>query len=172
MNLTRKILAATLTLLAVLVAAWPSQPEAELVVAAHDLAPGVPLTAEDLKTIKVPPELSPAGTVTHTEATGRTLTSAARSGEPLTNARLTEADPETATVAVPLATPMTNPAMPALLRPGSRVDVIGPESRVLAENASVVTLQADKLAILTMHHKAATRVASESLSHPLAITLR
>ncbi|MBB5956378.1 Flp pilus assembly protein CpaB [Saccharothrix tamanrassetensis] len=168
MNLTRKILALALTLLAALVAAWPAPSGAELVVAAHDLPAGVPLAPDDLRTIHVPPELSPTGALSRDEATGRALAAAARPGEPLTDARLLPADPDTASVAVRLA----DPAVARLLRTGSRVDVVGAELRVLADNASVVAVQADEVAVLAVSREAATRVASESLTQPVALTLR
>ncbi|MEV0679879.1 SAF domain-containing protein [Actinosynnema sp. NPDC050436] len=168
MNLLRKILATVMALLAVLVAAWPSPPGTPLVVAARDLAPGVPLTAADLRTIHAPPELSPAGPVTEAEATGRTLLSAARAGEPLTDARLTSRHPDTASVAVHLA----DPAVATLLRTGSRVDVVGAESEVLAEQASVAAVRDGEVVVLTVNREAATKVAAESLTQPVTVIVR
>ncbi len=168
MNPTRKILATALALLAVLVHLWPTPPAPELVVAAHDLPAGVPLSAADLKTIHAPPDLSPAGALTATQATGRTLVSSARAGEPLTDARLAPENPDMASVVVRLP----DTAVAALLRTGSRVDVVGPESHVLAENASVVAVHSGELAVLAVDRKAATAVASASLSDPVTVTLR
>jgi len=167
-NLTRKLAALALVLLAALVAAWPPPPAVSLAVAARDLPAGVPLAAEDVRTVQVPPELSPGGAVSREQATGRALAAAARSGEPLTDARLLPADPGTASVAVRLA----DNAVAALLRTGSRVDVVGPEQAVLADDASVVAVRGAEVVLLSMPREAATRVASESLAQPLAVTLR
>ncbi|MEU4800845.1 SAF domain-containing protein [Actinosynnema sp. NPDC023587] len=164
----RKILATVLALLAVLVAAWPAPAGTPLAVAARDLAPGVPLTSADLRTIHWPPELSPAGPVTATEAAGRTLLSAARAGEPLTDARLASRDPDAASVAVRLA----DPAVAGLLRTGSRVDVVGAESHVLAEDASVSAVRDGEVVVLVVSREAATTVAAEALTQPVTVTLR
>ncbi|RKT52458.1 SAF domain-containing protein [Saccharothrix australiensis] len=168
MNLTRKILAAVLALLAALVAAWPAPAGVELAVAARDLPAGVPLAPEDLKTIEAPPGLSPAGAISREAAEGRALRAAARSGEPLTDTRLLPAEADTASVAVRLA----DPAVGALLRTGSQVDVVGPDRQVLADDASVVAVRDAEVVLLSTSHEAATRVAAESLTHPVALTLR
>ncbi|MBW4719090.1 SAF domain-containing protein [Saccharothrix obliqua] len=166
MNLTRKLLAAAFALLALAVATWPTPPRTPVAVAARDLPADVPLTPADLKLVHVPPELSPAGAVPVDKATGRALTAPARAGEPLTDARLATPDPSMASVAVHLPGPATT-----LLRTGSRVDVIGEESAVLAEQASVTSVR-DDVVVLTLPHQAATRVASAALSQPVTVTLR
>ncbi|GAB2989437.1 SAF domain-containing protein [Saccharothrix stipae] len=164
----RRILAALLALVAIGVAVLPDNTTVDLLVAAHDLAPGVPLGPEDVRTVAVPPALSPAGAIPRSDALGRTLISAARSGEPLTDARLTPIDPDVSSVAVRLS----DSALAGLLRPGSRVDVVGPSAQVLASDASVVTVREGNLAIISTTRTAAHQIATESLTGPVALTLR
>jgi Flp pilus assembly protein CpaB len=169
-NRLRKVLACLLALLAAAGALWPSAPPPQAVVTARDLAPGVALTEADLRL--VPLAARPAGVLDTTGgAVGRALTSAARAGEPLTDVRLAAADPDAVSVAVRLA----DAGVADLLRPGSRVDVIGPEAEVLAENAAVVTVREakpDRLVVITLSRRSATRIAAVSLEQPVAVTLR
>ncbi|MEU4448658.1 SAF domain-containing protein [Actinosynnema sp. NPDC050801] len=164
----RRILAALLTLVAIGLAVLPDGATVDLLVAAHDLAPGVPLGPDDVRVIAVPPTLSPAGAIPRSDALGRALVSAARSGEPLTDARLAPIDPDVSSVAVRLA----DSALAGLLRPGSRVDVVGPSAQVLATDASVVTVREDNLVIISTARTAANHIATESLTGPVALTLR
>ncbi|MFD1150501.1 SAF domain-containing protein [Saccharothrix hoggarensis] len=161
----RRILAALLALVAVGLAVLPPSPTVDVLVAARDLPPNVPLTAEDVRAVAMPPSLSPTGTVTRPDALGRTLVSAARAGEPLTDARLGPSDPDVSSVAVRLA----DAGVAGLLRPGSRVDVVGAESRVLATDASVVAVR-DEVVVISANREAAHRIASESLANPVAVT--
>ncbi|NUS62481.1 MAG: SAF domain-containing protein, partial [Saccharothrix sp.] len=96
----RRILAGLLALVAVGLAVWPDGSTVDVLVAARDLAPGVPLGEADVRLVAVPPSLSPDGAVSQREALGRGLVSAARAGEPLTDARLAPADPGVSSVAV------------------------------------------------------------------------
>ncbi|MCE6994358.1 SAF domain-containing protein [Saccharothrix sp. S26] len=164
----RRILAGLLALVAVGVAVLPADPTVDLVVAAHDLAPGVPLGAADVRVVPVPPSLSPAGAVSQRDALGRVLVSAARSGEPLTDARLGPVDPAVASVAVRLS----DAGVVGLLRPGSRVDVVGAESTVLAADASVTAVRASEVVVLSTDRAAAHRLAAETLAGPVAVILR
>ncbi|WP_158842492.1 SAF domain-containing protein [Saccharothrix deserti] len=163
----RRILAALLALAALALAVLPGSPTVDVLVAAHDLAPGVPLTAEDVRVVAVPPSLSPAGTVSEADALGRGLVGAARAGEPLTDARLAPIDPGLSSVAVRLA----DAGVVGLLRPGSRVDVVGAESHVLAANASVVAVREGEVVVISADRAAAHRIAAESLANPVAVTL-
>ncbi|GAA0216284.1 SAF domain-containing protein [Saccharothrix mutabilis subsp. mutabilis] len=167
MNLMRKILAVLFLLVATGVAVWPAPAGVEVAVAAHDLAAGVPLTPGDVVVHRIPPELSPGGAVPVERAVGRALVSPARAGEPLTDLRLSAANPDTASVAVRLG----DPAVAGLLTTGARVDVVA-QDRVLAEAASVVAVRDGEVAVLNLDRAAATRVASESLAQPVALTLR
>ncbi|MER5262231.1 SAF domain-containing protein [Actinosynnema sp. NPDC002837] len=164
----RRILAGLLALVAVGVAVLPDGSTVDVLVAARDLAPGVPLGAEDVRVVAVPPSLSPAGALSPGDVLGRSLVSAARSGEPLTDARLTTADPGVSSVAVRLA----DAGVVGLLRPGSRVDVVGPESDVLATDASVVAVREGEVVVLSADRPAAHRLAAETLAGPVAVILR
>ena len=164
----RRILAGLLALLAVVLAVLPDDSTVDVVVAAHDLAPGVPLGAADVRVVAVPPSLSPAGAVSERDALGRALVSAARSGEPLTDARLTSADPAVASVAVRLS----DAGVVGLLRPGSRVDVVGAESTVLAADAAVVAVRDGEVVVISADRAAAHRIATETLAGPVAVILR
>lgn len=164
----RRILAGLLALTAVGLAVLPGTPAVDVLVAARDLAPGVPLTEDDLRVVGVPPPLVPAGVVSRADALGRGLVGAARAGEPLTDARLGPVDPGVSSVAVRLA----DGGVVGLLRPGSRVDVVGAESRVLAADASVVAVRDGEVVVVSANREAARRIAAESLAGPVAVTLR
>jgi pilus assembly protein CpaB len=165
----RRILAGLLALIAVGVAVLPDAPTVDVLVAARDLAPGVPLAADDVRVVAVPPALAPAGAVPEAAAAlGRALVGAARSGEPLTDARLAPVDPGVSSVAVRLA----DAGVVGLLRPGSRVDVVGAGSHVLAADASVVAVRADEVVVVSADRAAANRIAAESLANPVALTVR
>jgi Flp pilus assembly protein CpaB len=169
-NRLRKALACLLALLAAAGALWPTTPPPQAVVTARDLAPGIALTEADLRL--VPLAARPAGVLDSVQAgVGKALASAARAGEPLTDYRLVAVDQEAVSVAVRLA----DAGVADLLRPGSRVDVIGPEAEVLAENATVVAVREakpDRLVVITLTRRSATRVAAVSLEQPVAVTLR
>ncbi|MEO6083854.1 MAG: SAF domain-containing protein [Umezawaea sp.] len=166
----RKALACLLALLAAGFAFWPAPAPAVAVVAAHDLAPGVALTPSDLEL--APMARRPAGVAESVDAVvGQALTGAARSGEPITDVRLTSADPDSTSVAVRLA----DPGVAEMLRPGSRVDVVGAGAEVLAEGATVRAVREakpDRLVVLGLSRKNAVRIAAVSLEQPLAVTLR
>lgn len=161
----RQALAGLLALLAVGLAWWPAQDST--VVTARDLAPGVVLTADDLRL--VPLSTRPHGSLDSVDAAiGRVLTGPARSGEVLTDVRLARADPDQVSVAVRLA----DKGVADLLTPGSRIDVIGPDAVILAESATVVQVRPDQLVVIGLGRRGATRIAAASLERPVAVTLR
>ncbi|WNV82194.1 SAF domain-containing protein [Umezawaea sp. Da 62-37] len=166
----RQAAACLLALLAAGLALWPTPVPATAVVAAHDLPPGVALTAADLRV--APLTDRPSGVLESADAVvGQALTGAARAGEPITDVRLTPPDPDATSVAVRLA----DAGVAELLRTGDRVDVIGPDAELLAENAAVLAVhqaKPDRLVVLGLSRKNATRTAAVSLDHPLAVTLR
>ncbi|MCC8251236.1 SAF domain-containing protein [Saccharothrix luteola] len=164
----RRILAGLLALVAVGVAVLPDGSTVDVLVTARDLAPGVPLGADDVRVVAIPPSLAPAGAISAGDALGRSLVSAARSGEPLTDARLTTADPGVSSVAVRLA----DPGVVGLLRPGSRVDVVGAESDVLAADASVVAVREGEVVVISADRATAHRLATATLAGPVAVILR
>jgi len=89
----RRVVAALLTLLAVVLALRPAPaaagPSVGVLVATHDLPPGVLLTAADLRLAALPPDAVPSGALRDpAAAAGRVLAGPARAGEPLTDVRL------------------------------------------------------------------------------------
>jgi pilus assembly protein CpaB len=188
----RRLVAAALILLAAALALRPAQardgPVRPMLVAAHDLAPGVTLGAADVRVVAVPEGLRPAAALgSADEVTGRVLAGAATSGEPITGARLVGAENTrlatggSGAVAVPVR--LADPAVADLLSPGTRVDVVtadphGTAGALLAGDATVVTVRADRtektgrLVVIAMPRDTATRVASISLGQPVTVTLR
>lgn len=186
----RRIAALALVLLAAALAVLPTEhatpPTVPVLVAAHDLPPGVTLRAADVSVSQSPPSLRPAAALTTpTQATGRVLTSATTAGEPLTRARLlgpenshlTTSDPNAAAVPFRLA----DPAVADLLTPGARVDVVtvsenGPDPQILATDATVLTVRQptkdSSLVVIALPREEATRVAAAALGQPVAVTLR
>ncbi|WP_214401877.1 SAF domain-containing protein, partial [Pseudonocardia lacus] len=187
------LLAVALALAALVLALSPAEHAATVpvVVAAADVPVGR-LTPADLVVREWPAELVPEG-VAHDvpDLDGRSLVAAARAGEPITDARLVgaaqETDPGTAVVPVRLA----DPAVAAVLAPGSRVDVVTagerPDQPVVLTSDATVRAVLDPaaaaragpgsgsgalLVLISMPRSAAGRVAAMSLSGALAVTLR
>lgn len=163
----RIALAAGLAVLALVLAVRPD-PAADtrrVVVAAHDLAPGIALTAEDLTTAEHPARLVVADTPADpADLIGHTLATALAAGDPVTGLRVL--GPDLARAAVGSEQARLVPVRPAdpsvtdLVRPGDRVDVItvddpdpapvlggdpappatGPPGTVLARGAPVVMI--------------------------------
>jgi pilus assembly protein CpaB len=185
----RRLIAAALVLLAAWLALAPRPPSgvptAPMVVAAHDLAPGITLSTGDLRVVPAPVEVRPAAALgTLDEVAGRVLAGAATSGEPLTRARLVGpentrlAAGEGDAVAVPVR--LADPAVADLLTPGVRVDIVSANAdAVLASAATVITVLAEtgsvkqgRLVVLAMPRDTATRVAAASLGQEVTVTLR
>lgn len=195
--LIRRILAGTLALLAAGLALAPSakhglaaEPTVQVVVTARDLAAGTVLSTGDVALHGLPHGLVPSGVLTTTgTAIGQVLTSAARAGEPITDARLlgptqnkiATGDPDTVSVAVRLA----DPGVAELLHPGSRVDVVTAGDGqaapgVLASDATVLMVhtgalkpgEQGQLVVLAIRKDHATGVAAAALHDPVAVTLR
>jgi len=192
----RRVLAVLLIAGAVVLALQPAglagEPMASMLVTARDVPAGSTLHSGDLRVVRVPRSVLPAGVLTHRgAAAGRVLAGAARRGEPVTDARLVgrsggrlAGGPGTAAVPVRLA----DSAVAGLLQPGARVDVVTVDGdsdggRVLASAATVVTVtDADdsqlggrgrgRLVLLGLPARAATRVAAVSLNQPVTVTLR
>jgi pilus assembly protein CpaB len=192
----RRVVAVALVLLAAVLAVRPdgqrTAPAERIVVAARDLRPGVELQRADLLLRELPVAAVPAGTRQNRAAfTGRVLVSAARSGEPITDARvlgrantaLTATGPEVVSVGVRLA----DPGVAGLLRPGARVDVVAGSTEPASENAELAAADATvitvrdaeaedgtpaPIVVLALPRESATRVASLSLRQPVTVTLR
>jgi pilus assembly protein CpaB len=161
---------------------------APVVVAATDLVAGSTVRAADLAVREWPAGLVPAGAVRDVAtAEGRVLVGAARAGEPLTDLRLAGSGPLAGTgagrgaAAVPVR--LADAGVAALLRPGSRVDVVTAGARadepvVLAGDATVLAVLAEdaagrgRLVMVAMPRGLAARVAAAALSEQVAITLR
>ncbi|MFC6091159.1 SAF domain-containing protein [Saccharothrix sp. BKS2] len=164
----RRFLALLLALVAAVLAVLPDGPLVDVLVAARDLPPDVPLTEADIREVAMPPPLAPSGAVSRAAAVGRGLVGAARAGEPLTDARLAPVDPGVSAVAVRLA----DGGVAGLLRPGSRVEVVGAGAQVLAADASVVAVRDEEVVVVSAARAAARRVAAESLAGPVTLILR
>lgn len=146
----RRLLAALCAGLAVAAAlqavAAPPQPRATVLVAAHDLAAGARLGADDLATRGFASGTAPAGTLTATQALGRTTVGPVRAGEPLTDVRVLGRpllDALGDAVAAPVR--IADPAAVSLLEVGDRIDVLaadpqGGGARVVVSDAPVLAL--------------------------------
>ncbi|HEY0500175.1 MAG TPA: SAF domain-containing protein [Kutzneria sp.] len=185
--LFRRTAAALLAVLAVVLAAATllhgRENTVPVLVAARDVPAGATLTRDDVRIRSLPAAYAPAGTITDTAAAvGRVLAGAARSGEPITDVRLV--GPENTllatgnpdAVAVPVR--LTDAAVADLLRPGSRVDVVG-EPAVLANDAVVVAVRPSegvsakgRLVVVALPRQVAAKVAAASLAQPVTVTLR
>lgn len=186
----RRVAAVACVLFAGLLALHPATGRASsqttALVAAHDLAPGHAITPADVVRRELPEELLPRGALRDPGAVrGRTLSSASRSGEVLTDARLagqelTGGGDGRAAVPVRLA----DPAIAELLQPGQQVDIIttdpdtGPGS-VLAERAPVISVrpagkgrEGGRLVVVRLPRQRASAVAAASLSRSVTVTLR
>lgn len=151
----RRPLAALLTGLAVLLALAhlrSEPPGRDVVVAAHDLASGTVLTADDVARSRLPASAAPAHSTRRVDdVVGRTVAGPMRAGEVLTDRRVVHADSMSgfpagavlATVRLADAGALSN------LHVGDRVDVVAVDpdadhrAEVVARGAEIVTLPAD-----------------------------
>jgi Flp pilus assembly protein CpaB len=121
--------------------------------AARDLAAGTVLAIGDVRPIRLPRELAPAGALVGApDAVGRVLAAPVRRGEALTDVRLAGAGllPAglTGLVAVPVR--IADAASAALVTAGDRVDVLAAgTSRGGSATARVVAVDAEVLAVPT-----------------------
>jgi pilus assembly protein CpaB len=131
----------------------PPPPSARVVTAARDLASGTRLEPSDLAVVRLSPSSVPDGAITtRASALSRTLVSAARRGEPLTDVRLAGAGPVAAsddgTVNVPVR--IADAEAVALLRPGDVVDVLGAAPSVDGSGSTPARLLASAVRVLTV----------------------
>lgn len=148
----RRLLAATLTGFGVffgLSAVTASPATRTVVVAARDLDSGVAVTADDVRTVKVPPAVAPRQAATRpSDVVGRLTSGAMRQGEVLSDRRTITAGPLDGfgDGRVLTSVRVTDPGVLALLRTGDAVDVMAvtgddqPKATIVAERARVVTL--------------------------------
>jgi len=176
----------------------PPPPSVRVVTAARDIESGSRLGPADLAVTRLSPSSVPDGAITSTAAAvSRTLVSAARRGEPLTDVRLAGAGPPTTsdgnTVSVPVR--IADAEAVALLRPGDVVDVLGAapsvdgsggtSARLLASAVRVLTVpRADSgsglgdlgsdgaLVVLTTTSTTASRLAGAAVTDRLSLVLR
>jgi Flp pilus assembly protein CpaB len=144
-------LAAVAVLAAVRAATAPPEPTRPVVVAAHDLPGGRPLTAGDLSRSGLPLEAVPSGATDDPgPLIGRTLAAPLRRGEPVTDVRvvgegLLEGYPTRVAAPVRIA----DAGVARLLRVGDRVDVVATDpghgrARVVTRLAPVVALPRER----------------------------
>lgn len=188
----RRVAAGVLVILAA-IAAWRPDPDRAarmVVVALHDLSPGVTLTADDVALRALPLAAVPDGAATELAAiVGATLAGPSRRGEVLTDARVLgsrltglSAGPDGRVVPLHMA----DSAVADLIHPGDRVDVLGaPEAeadarpRVLATDAVVVLVSpkpdasgGQRIVLVALPGPAATALAGASLVQSVTLTIR
>lgn len=184
----RRAAAAVLAALALVAAVTsrPSGPQAQVLVAARELAPGGRLTAEDLTVRTVPAELAPQDALAGPgDAVGRSVTGPVGAGEILTGRRVltdrTAGHIRPGARLVPVS--LQDSATMDLLRAGDVVDVVAQRKddspAVLARSATVAVAAAPqavrqqaRAAMLAMSESEAHAVAAAALSSPLSVVFR
>ena len=187
----RRVAAGALVVLAA-VAALRTDPhgdQADIVVAARDLSPGIELTADDLRLEKRLTATIPDGSQsTVGKVVGSTLAGPARRGEVLTDVRVlgprlaeSVAGPDARIVPLPLA----DSAVLDLVRPGDVVDVLaaGAEAdaqpHLVATDAVVVLVSekpkgagagGDRVVLVAVGAHAANQVAAAALLQTVTLT--
>lgn len=158
----RRLLAAALAAASVAVALQAARPAppptVEVYAAARDLSGGAALTADDLRTVRLPEDAVPSGAVRVTDGddgpdaegrengpvrpAGKVLAGPVRAGEPLTDVRLVGRSLVAGYGPGRVATPvrMADPGEVALLHAGDRIDVLAasPEAETAHRPAQVV----------------------------------
>lgn len=189
----RRIMAGGLILLAGVAALRPDPADSrrDIIVAAHDLRPGVVLEADDVRTVTRPAATVPDGAVTGLPAiVGATLAGPARSGEVLTDARVLSPRLAALTIGpnariVPLR--LADAAVLDLIRSGDVVDVLGApsaasdvEPRLVASNAVVVLVSArqantttdrERVVLVALPAVAANALAGATLVETVTLTI-
>jgi Flp pilus assembly protein CpaB len=199
----RRAVAAGLVLLAAVLALTSSvaPPGTPVLVAVHDLGPGAPVAREDLAVRLLPPGTVPVGALADPDAAaGRRLVGGVRAGETLTDVRLLGPAATVAAAGVPDAAGvplrLADPAVAALLAPGTRVDVVGSPTpspatgaaapagtdaapAVLAGGAVVLAVlpspdrtSGGPVVLVGLPAASAARVAGVSLAQEVTVTLR
>lgn len=122
----------------------PPDPGTAVVVAAHDIPVGALLGSGDLHTVRLPEEVVPDGVFTRVEDVhGDVVNAPLRAGEPLTDVRVGLADTLTGLPDGLVLThvPVPEPALAAMVRPGTRVDLLSAvDGSVLAGDVLVAAL--------------------------------
>jgi Flp pilus assembly protein CpaB len=193
----RRVAAGALVVLAAVVAlrSNPQGDRTEIVVASHDLAPGVELTADDVRLENRMAATVPDGSQSDVDTViGATLAGPARRGEVLTDVRVlgprlaeSVAGPDARIVPLPLA----DSALLDLVRPGDVVDVLaagtsdagtaGAHARpqLVATDAVVVLVSekskgsgsgSDRVVLVAVGAHAANDVAAAALVQTVTLT--
>lgn len=191
--LARRIAAGGLVVLAGVAAFRPDPADAhiDVVIAAHDLSPGLTLTEGDISVEKRSATMVPDGALGAVDlVVGATLAGPARRGEIITDARVLgsrlaglAAGPDARVVPLHLA----DAAVLDLIRPGDVVDVLGAvsaetdaEPRVVATNAIVVLVSAKpksagggdgRVVLVALPATAATALAGATLVQTVTLTI-
>ncbi len=168
-------------------------PGAAVVVAARDLAAGAELGADDVETIRLAPSVVPDGALSAERAAGgRSLVSAVRRGEPLTDLRLVGTPALDLLGAGHVAAPVriADPATVRLLRAGDVVDVLAAAgdqpaapARLVAAAVRVVSVpravrdtfdsgSGGGLVLLETTPSTAARLAGAAVTERLSVVLR
>lgn len=139
----RRILAALCAFAAVLAALSVLRPadtdRVPLVAAASDLAPGTVLSRAHLVVLAVPPEAVPAGAFTDAAAVeGRALGVPLTARSPVTTAGLESGAKLAGPGLVVVALPLPGDGVAALIRPGTRLDVLDATGATVAQNIRVL----------------------------------
>lgn len=170
----------------------PPPPTRAVVAAARDLLAGSRLVPGDLTTVRLAPSALPDGILrSEGAARGRTLVSAVRRGEPLTDARLVGPVSLDLLGAGMVASPVriADAATVRLLRPGDIVDVLAAgggdvvaPARLVASAVRVVTIPRTRdgafavggggLVLLATSESTATRLAGAAATERLSLVLR
>jgi Flp pilus assembly protein CpaB len=186
----RRVLGAVLVSIAVLatiesLAPAPS-PSRPVVVAARELDPGATLSAADLRVVRMPPALVPAGASSSvSRMLGAVLTGAMHAGEVVTDLRLLGrsllARYPPGLVAAPVR--IGDAAVVELLHVGDRIDVFAADSDrapadLVVRGVTVVALPQDgdtsregALVVLALTVTQAARLARAAAAAPLSIAL-
>jgi len=188
----RRLAAGLLVVLAGIAALRPDARDVqrEVAIAARDLSPGTPLTADDVRMENRSAATLPDGAHTDLAVIGSTLAGPARRGEVLTDARVL--GPRLAGLSagrdarvVPLH--LADAAVLDLIRTGDVVDILGAPSadanarpRVIATNAVVVLVSAtaksigssnDRVVLVALPASAAHELAGATLVQTVTLTI-
>jgi len=188
----RRLAAGLLVVLAGVAALRPDARDVqrEVAIAARDLSPGTPLTADDIRMENRSAATLPDGAHTDLAIIGSTLAGPARRGEVLTDARVL--GPRLAGLnagrdarVVPLH--LADAAVLDLIRTGDVVDILGAPSadanarpRVIATNAVVVLVSAtaktigssnDRVVLVALPASAAHALAGATLVQTVTLTI-
>jgi Flp pilus assembly protein CpaB len=195
--LARRVAAAGLIVLAGIAALRtdPAEDQAEVLVAAHDLAPGTPLNPDDIRVERHSATTVPDGSKTDpSEVVGATLAGPARRGEVLTDvrllgSRLAESTAGPGARIVPLH--LADGALIDLVRVGDVVDILAAPpadgrtetqaaNKVVATDAVVVLVSAkpkvqdadsDRVVLVALPARVANAVAGSALGQAVTLTL-